>query len=47
MPTTPDQLIGTWRLVSWVRIEDGGARSERLGCSAKGLIKKHHPRRGS
>ena len=38
MPATPDQLIGTWRLVSWDRIEDGDKRIPALGPGADGLI---------
>jgi hypothetical protein len=32
------QLIGTWRLASWTRIESDGKRSEPLGPGSTGLI---------
>lgn len=37
MTITPEQLIGTWTLVSWTRIE-GDVRSDRFGPGVKGLI---------
>ena len=38
MTNTTQKLIGTWRLVSWDRIEDGGKRIPALGPGADGLI---------
>lgn len=36
--TTGQQLIGTWRLVSWDRIDDSGKRTPALGPNTDGLI---------
>ena len=38
MTITADQLVGTWRLVSWDRITDDGTRTPALGAGAQGLI---------
>lgn len=38
MPATPEQIVGTWRLESWFRIEDDGARWPRFGPGASGLL---------
>ncbi len=38
MPITKEQLVGTWRLVSWVRIEEGRQASGALGPGAEGMI---------
>jgi hypothetical protein len=38
MPAPSEQLVGTWRLESWFRIEDDGTRKERFGPGAAGLL---------
>ncbi len=38
MMITARQLIGTWRLVSWDRIDDSGRRPGPFGPDATGLI---------
>ncbi|MSP48495.1 MAG: lipocalin-like domain-containing protein [Alphaproteobacteria bacterium] len=38
MTAVGQQLIGTWRLVSWLRIESDGKRTEPLGPGSTGLI---------
>ena len=38
MTTPSEQLVGTWRLESWYRIEDDGTRQPRFGPGASGLL---------
>ena len=38
MPASPDQFVGSWRLLKWIITDDAGTVREPMGSDIKGLI---------